>query len=153
MIYIDFGIICIEQTKKTFPKNVKNLKFEVYRRTEKSDAMYNEWYHFHTADMLTGNWYLVWRKDDISHFDIPDDKDCTYGPPPVCVEPASKDVVRKLLEFYIEKSPIHRIAVLLRLQDESDDVSHPVCTLDEFMNDLAEGNIRSNELYFIEHYM
>lgn len=150
VIFIDFGIICIGKFKRSFPKNIEKVRFEVRKRTKTSKPMYDEWYHFQTADRLLGNWYFVWLTEDIfydeSFFDIADDK----GEPWIYLEPKWKDTVKRILEFYIEESPIHQIAVLLRIQDRSHDISHPVCSLEEYMNDLEAGNIKWNELYFIK---
>lgn len=66
------------------------------------------------------------------------------------VEKEWYDTVRKILAFYLDESPEHRIAVLIREQDNSDDISHPSITPDGFMNKLFEGKVRWNELYFIE---
>lgn len=148
MILIDFGIICIGQSEITYPKGIKNVRFEVEDRQDHSEPMYDEWYHFQTADSLSGKWYFVWLSRNIyleqSFFDISDKGDtCIY------VESKWKDTVRTILDFYIQESPTHQIAVLLRMQDRSDNISHPVCTLDEFMKYLAAGEVKWNELYFI----
>lgn len=149
MIFIDFGIICIGQSKSSFPQNIKNVRFEVCKRTTDSEPMYNEWYHFHTADKLLGNWYLVWLSRNFfyeqSFFDIAD-----KGSPWIYLEPKWKDTVKRILAFYIQASPIHQIAVLLRIQDKSDDISHSVCSLKEYIDALITGNIKWNELYFVK---
>ena len=148
MILIDFGIICIGQEKRRFPKGLKSVRFESHKRTEKSEEMYDDWYNFKTADRLTGMWYFVWLTDDIfleqSFFDI-----APKGSPWVIAQPEWKDTVERILRFYIERSPQKKIAVLLRIQDRSEDVSHKQCTLCEFMDLLTQGSIRWNELYFI----
>ena len=56
---------------------------------------------------------------------------------------------QEILEFYINESPEHKIAVLLRVQDDSNDIVHPLCKLDDFVNYLKEGNIKWNELYYV----
>ncbi|MBQ7783669.1 MAG: hypothetical protein IJ368_06835 [Oscillospiraceae bacterium] len=149
MILIDFGIICIGQTTPSIPPISDSMTIEVYKRTINSDAQYNEDYNFHTADTLIGYWYIPWLRDELvyeeSLFDI-SEKGCPW----VYVVPKFKDTVRSFLEFYLNESPEHKIAVLLRIQDKSNDTVHSVCKIDEFMNALTDGNIRWNELYFIE---
>lgn len=149
MIIADFGVICIGQAENTYPKGVANICFETYRRITGSEPMYVEDYNFHTADTLTGYWYLVWPRDEILYekpfFDI-GEKGCPW----VTVVKEWAEVVRKVLEFYIEESPEKRIAVLIREQDESSDIVHSTIKINEFMEDLIAGNIRWNELYFIE---
>jgi len=152
MIWIDFGIICIGQTTPSIPPmppKIDRMTIDVSKRTIDSDARYNEDYIFHTADTLIGYWYVPWLPEefryDESFFDM-SEKGCPW----VYVVPKWKDIVRSVLEFYLKESPEHRIAVLLRIEDQSNDIVHSVCKIDEFMNDLTDGNIRWNELYFIE---
>lgn len=149
MIWIDFGIICIGQTKPSIPPNINSNDIEIYKRTISSEAQYDEWYNFHTADTLIGYWYIPWLPEEImydeSFFDI-SEKGCPW----MNVVPKWEGTVKSILEFYLNESPNHKIAVLLRIQDKSNDTVHSVCKIDEFMNELIEGNIRWNELYFIE---
>ena len=76
MILIDFGIICREQTKRSFPRSIPKVRFQSHIRRENSEAMYDEFYHFEDADKLTGIWYFAWLTDEIfleqSFFDIAD---------------------------------------------------------------------------------
>jgi len=151
MIWIDFSIICIDQTKPSILPNIKSDDIEINKRIAGSEPFYDEtYYNFRTADALPGYWYRIWLPEEImydeSFFDI-SEKSCPW----IYVVPKWKDIVRSVLEFYLNESPKHRIAVLLRVQDESNDDVHQVCKLDKFMNDLTEGNIRWNELYFIEN--
>ncbi len=150
MIWIDFSIICIDQAKPSIPPNIKSDDIDIYERTADSGSFYPLDYNFRTADALTGYWYMIWLPEEIkydeSFFDI-SERNCPW----INVIPKWKDTVINVLEFYLNESPKHRIAVLLRVQDDSNDVVHPVCKLDEFINDLTEGNIRYNELYFIEN--
>ena len=53
-------------------------------------------------------------------------------------------------EHYLKQSPEHKIAVMIRIQDKSNDISHPVCTFDEFVKMMKNGEIRWNELYFVQ---
>ncbi|WP_295152932.1 hypothetical protein [uncultured Ruminococcus sp.] len=148
MILIDLGIICLGQTKRTFPRSIPKVRYRSHVRREDSAPMYDEWYHFEAADRLTGIWYLAWLTDDIfleqSMFDIAE-----KGSPNIYVVPEWEDTVRELLGYYLKESPIHRIAVLLRIQDRSENVTHEECTLDEFMEMLRAGDVRWNELYHI----
>ena len=110
--------------------------------------MYDDWYHFEDADKLRGVWYFVWLTKDIileqSLFDIAD-----KSSPYIYVVPEWEDTVRRILEFYLKASPIHRIAVLLRIQDRSQNVTHDECTLDDFLDMLRAGDVWWNELYNI----
>ena len=148
MILIDFGIICREQTKRSFPRSIPKVRFQSHIRRENSDAMYDDFYHFEDADKLTGIWYFAWLTDDIfleqSFFDIAD-----KGSPWIYAVPEWEETVRAILAFYLKASPIHKIAVLPRIQDRSENVTHAECTLDEFMDKLKAGDIRWNELYNI----
>ena len=148
MILIDFGIICREQKRRTVPKHIPKVRFESHIRKENSDPMYYDYYHFEAADKLTGIWYFAWLSDDIfleqSFFDIAD-----KGSPWICAVPEWEDTVREILEFYLRSSPIHKIAVLPRIQDKSENVTHEECSLDEFMEMLRAGDVRWNELYMV----
>ena len=150
MCWIDFGIICIEQAEVALPEGMMDFRFEYYKRTVNSEPLYDNWYHFNTADKLPGYWYFIWMpcesRFDESFFDMTE-KGCPW----VCVKPKWKDTVKKILAFYIQQSPVHQIAVLLRIQSESRNAFHSYCTLDAFMDALMAGNIKWNELYFIEN--
>lgn len=149
MIIADFCVICIGQTQRAYPKEIEDVCFETYERVAGSKSMYDAWYNFHTADTLIGYWYLVWPKDEILYekpfFDL-----SKKGCPWVVVIQEWAETVRKVLEFYIEQSPKKKIAVLIREQDESNDIVHSTIKINEFMEDLIAGNILWNELYFIE---
>ncbi len=148
MIWIDFGIICIGQEQTSAPLNMNDIVVEGYERTADSATFYNENYHFHTADKLMGCWYNIWLPEPIcyeeSFFDI-----ATKGVPYIEVVPKWIEYVKDLLSFYIDQSPINKIAVLLRVQDFSNDTVHFDCSIDEFIQGLTVGNIKWNELYFV----
>ena len=148
MIWIDFGIICIGQEQISVPADMNDIVFEGYQRTAESEPFYYKEYHFHTADNLLGCWYKIWLPESIcyeeSFFDI-----ASKGVPYVEVVPKWSDYVAKILSFYINESPYNKIAVLLRIQDRSNDIVHPACSLSEFVQALSDGNIKWNELYFV----
>ena len=149
MIWIDFGIICIGQEQISAPPDMNDIVFKGYERTVNSEPFYNkDYYHFHTADKLLGCWYNIWLPKPIcyeeSFFDI-----ASRGIPYVEVVPKWSDYVAKILSFYINESPYNKIAVLLRIQDRSNDIVHPACSLSEFVQALSDGNIKWNELYFV----
>lgn len=148
MIWIDFGVICMGQEEKSVPPEMNNFIFEAYQRSVDSAPFYIEPYKFHTADTLTGYWYKIWLPELIcyeeSFFDI-----SPKGAPYVGVNPKYTIHVKSILEFYINESPVHKIAVLLRVQDFSNDVVHSSCSLDDFIQALKDGNIKWNELYYV----
>ena len=127
---------------------MKDIVVEGYQRTIDSEPFYNENYHFHTADKLLGCWYNIWLPAHIcyeeSFFDI-----ASKGVPYVEVIPKWSKCVENILSFYISQSPINKIAVLLRVEDISNDTVHPEYSLNEFIQALTEGNIKWNELYFV----
>ncbi len=149
MLWIDFGIICIGQEEPSVPSDIKDIVVESSRRTAGSEPLYDPSYdNFPTADGLTGCWHRVWLPNPVcyeeSFFDI-SPKDIPW----VSVAPKRADAVRRILSFYLNESPVHRIAVLLRVQDTSGDVVHPDCRLDDFIHLLTAGEARWNELYFV----
>lgn len=148
MIWIDFGIICIGQEQISAPIDMNGIVFEGYQRTADSEPFYSNDYHFHTADKLLGCWYNIWLPESIcyeeSFFDI-----ASKGVPYVEAVPKWSDYVAKILSFYINESPYNKIAVLLRIEEKSNDTVHSDCSLSEFVQKLGEGNIKCNELYFV----
>ena len=148
MIWIDFGIICIGQEQISLHSNMNDIVVEGYRRTADSEPFYDESYHFHTADKLMGYWYNIWLPEPICYEESFFDIAAKCGP---YVEVVQKwaEHVKKLLSFYKDQSPINKIAVLLRVEDFSNDTVHSDCSLDEFIHELTVGNIKWNELYFI----
>ena len=148
MIWIDFGIICIGQEQISVPADMNGIVFEGYQRTADLEPFYNNDYHINTADKLLGCWYNIWLPEFIryeeSFFDI-----ASKGIPYVEVVPKWSDYVSRILSFYINESPYNKIAVLLRVQDQSNDTVHPECRLSEFVQAINEGKIKWNELYFV----
>ena len=148
MIWIDFGIICIGQEQVSAPTDMNGIIFEGYRRTTDSEPFYSKDYHFHTADNLLGCWYNIWLPESIcyeeSFFDI-----ASKGIPYVEMVPKWSDYVSRILSFYINESPYNKIAVLLRVQDKSNDTVHSDCSLSNFLQSLNKGNVKWNELYFV----
>lgn len=148
VIWMDFGIICIGQAQPSAPAGRNGIVFEGHQRTADSEPFYSKDYHFQTADKLLGCWYHIWLPEPVcyeeSFFDI-----AVKGIPYVEVVPKWSDSVAKILSFYIKESPYSKIAVLLRVQDSSNDTVHPECSLDEYIQALTEGNIKWNELYFV----
>ena len=148
MIWIDFSIICVGQRELSKPNNMNNIIVDAFPRNIDSNPFYSEDYNFNSADKLLGYWYNVWLPEPIcfeeSFFDI-SKKDVPW----VNVVYKWEKTVQEILEFYINESPEHKIAVLLRVQDDSNDVVHPLCKLDDFVNNLKEGNIKWNELYYV----
>lgn len=149
MIIADFGVICIGQTECTYPDKTDDIRFEAYQRWTDNKAMYESSYNFQSADSLVGYWYFVWPKEELFYekpfFDI-----AQKGRPYVALAQEWVETVRKVMEFFIEQSPEKRIAVLIREQDNSNDVVHSAIKINEFMENLIAGNIKWNELYFIE---
>ena len=148
MIWIDFNVICIGQNKKTIPCDIKDIVIDAYKRTKRSRPFYISSYNFQTADKLLGSWYSIRLQDDICYdeslFDIsPDDI------PYVMVVPKWLELVKKVLLFYLNASPVNKIAVLLRVQDKSDDTINREYSLDEFVQALIAGKIKWNELYYV----
>ncbi len=148
MLWIDFGVICIGQDRISTPPDMNDIIVEGYQRTEDSEPIYNEYYNFHTLDNLLGCWYNIWLPEPICYeesiFDI-----TSKGMPYVKVVPKWSDYVKTILSFYINESPCNKIAVLLRIEDKSNNVVHFDCSLFEFIQAISEGNIKWNELYFI----
>ena len=148
MIWIDFGIICIGQEQIIAPTDMNDIVFEGYGRTVNSEPFYSKEDNFHTADKLLGCWYKIWLPEPIcyeeSFFDI-----ASKGIPYVEVVPKWSGYVEKILSFYINESPCKKIAVLLRIEEKSNDTVHSDCSLSEFVQKLGEGNIKWNELYFV----
>ena len=118
------------------------------KKLANSEPLYNESYHFNTADKLMGCWYNIWFPQPIcyeeSFFDI-----ATKGIPYIEIVPKWTEYVKDILSFYIDQSLTKKIAVLLRVEDFSNDTVHSDCSIDEFIQELTEGNIKWNELYFV----
>ncbi len=143
MIWIDFGVICIGQTEKAFPHELEDLQFDACNRSDNSESIYGEHYDFRSADALSGYWYNIWLPETLcyndSFFDI-----SHRNVPWVKVVPKWENTVKRILEFYIKESPEHRIAVLLRIEDKSENCVHLPCCIDYFMNALRCGCVRWN---------
>ena len=127
---------------------MNNFIFEGYERTADSEPFYEKSYHFHSADNITGYWYKILLPEPIcyeeSFFNVG-----AKGVPYVEVVPKWTGYVKYILSFYINQSPVNKIAVLLRVQDSSNDTVHSDCSIDEFVRELTIGNIKWNELYVV----
>jgi len=148
MIWIDFDVICIGQEQISIPADMNDIVIEGHQRTADSEPFYDRSYNFDTADRLSGCWYQIWVPEPLcyeeSFFDI-----SSGGVPCVEVVPKWSHHAEKVLSFYLKQSPAGRIAVLLRIQDTSDDIVHSPCSLEEFVRMLHEGSVRWNELYYV----
>ena len=144
MIIADFCILCIGQITCSICHDVSPLEVQCINRNIFREAFFSA-YNCQQIDKEKGWFYLFWPDTEsykVSFFDL------MHGDY-ITVFPEWQSTIRKLLLYYLLKSPNKTVAVLIRAQGYSANVVHQAYSLDEFMDDICSGQIRLNEIYYI----
>lgn len=148
LMLADLNIICINQQHASLFPNCGNLDIEKYDRNTSGDPVY--WSDdFNTAHRLRGWWYTIYPKGNLflerPFFDLCNDLECDL----VRLYPEWQTVMSNILVYYIEKSPLRKVGVLIRAQDVTEDTVAGEFRLDEFLQMLIHGEVKYNTLYFL----
>lgn len=148
MVIADLNIICIDQPEnKPYPDPAK-IVCEADDRNNAHGAVY-PLYDFSAAYKLRGWWYTYWPDDELflerPFFDLV----LQDGESRIQLYDTWKDQLYHLFSYYLSLSPVHRIGILIRLQDETSNAVHGPMYLQPFMEQLLAGVIHYNELYLI----
>jgi len=148
MIIADLNIICVEQAKRTFPKNIDEIVVESHDRRQSCDPVYPD-DNFGEANRINGWWYTFWPTDQYflscPFFELP----CSSDPYAIKLSSAWEKEVIKLFSYYIGISPVQMIGVLVRAQGISNNVVHDCVSLNVFREKMMNGQIKYNELYYV----
>lgn len=82
-------------------------------------------------------------------FDFNADIPSANGTFPIIMLPEWENVTYELMRYYLSKTKSGNISVLFNLFGSEREVFHPVMTLEEFWDDLKNGKIYCDEVYFI----
>lgn len=152
MVLSDLNILCIGQKMQTIaPTQGINIEANDRNTIKYSPIYVDSW---QVLQRITGMWYSIepaardgkpWNPDT-EFFDLSVEKPRRLM---VVSNDRSNDIVGRLIDYYLKASPIKTIAVLLRLQDDGDDVFHGIISKQMFMRKFANGEIMYNVAYLI----
>ena len=161
MVISDFNIICLAQAEPEL-YNSNTTKVTANNLNEKEVSTYIGWEIFQG---FKGIWYEVYPKNresenyqyDQEFFDL-NYKTSIYSDKlialknkrnrVVCVEEYKKDIL-SVMDFYLKKSPIHRICVMIRVQDKEEEAILGTMKRSEFVCNLQNGELCYNIAYII----
>ena len=150
-VLCDYIIISLKQHKKIKkPVNDLGIIIEETRRDRILHTM--NFYGFSIFQAFTGWWYTFYTQDIYKDcfFDLGDVySESEFGNYPLYVMPKWEKTVYSLLEYYLSNTDSGSIAVLFRLDYPKREVFHPVKTLEEFWDDMQNGKIYFDEVYFV----
>lgn len=147
MIFADFNIICINQPNKDcFVSD--SLIYEAHNRNNTLTLVYPE-DSFADAHSLRGWWYTYWPNEALYYDNQFFDLNPSVKRNAIRLYPKWLTISKELLSFYISKSPTHTVAVVIRVQDHSNNIKHGRCSLNYFLSEMLAGRICYNELYFV----
>lgn len=152
MVLSDLNILCIGQKMQTIaPAQGINVEANDRNTIKYSPIYVDSW---QVLQRIKGIWYSIepaarddkpWNPDT-EFFDLSVEKPRRLM---VVSNDRSNDIVGRLIDYYLKASPIKTIAVLMRLQDDGDDVFHGIISRQMFMRKFAYGEIMYNVAYLI----
>ena len=157
MNWIDFNIICVGAKA---PKKIKNDFYSTQimnRNCNKSQKCYI--YEWELLNRVQGIWYEFWTKNEKYDFLINSD----WGNPETVYDSElalehgyrlflnSEDcaIIKDLIRFYVECSPIKQIIVLFRHQGHEKERFHNKLSAEDFLNRFINGSIYGNVAYIV----
>mgnify|MGYP000014848444 CR=1 FL=1 len=161
MVISDFNIICLAQ-KGAELFNSKMIKSTANNLNVKKVLTYIGWNIFQG---FKGIWYEIYPKNreskdyqyDQEFFDL-DYKSTIYSDKlialknkrnrVICVKEYEKDILN-IIDFYLEKSPIHRICVMIRVQDKEEEAILGTMSRKEFVYKLKNEELCYNVAYIV----
>lgn len=149
MILADLNIICIGQSQKRFPPLKRKFSIGAYNRNKKNLHPVYLYDSFPVTHSLQGWWYQFHPKEWIEFLDNPFFEFNSGNIALVRLRAQWIGDIQELLSFYIEQSPTREIAVIVRLESTVSEYVHESCDINSFINDLIQGNVAYNHLYFI----
>lgn len=160
MVISDFNIICLAQ-KEAELFNSKAINSKANNLNVKKVLTYIGWNIFQG---FKGIWYEIYPKNrelkdyqyDQEFFDL-DYKTTIYSDKlialknkrnrVICVEEYEKDILN-IIDFYLKKSPIHRICVMIRVQDKEEAILGTM-SRKEFVYKLKKEELCYNVAYIV----
>lgn len=154
MIISDFNLLCLGSSKIE-SLNLDEINYEVFKNYSKTDNAYgNNWL---VMNAFKGMWYSFYPKarefGDYNNefFDLearmtPCSKKEEYF---LICEERFKTEILKLINYFMEVSPIQRICILFRIENKE---TSKICCYKEknFIKNLCSGKLKFNTIYFIE---
>ena len=155
MVVADLNIICCGQ-KEACPivKGVlmDEIGTDVYDRTSANKQ--RRYRYFKRANQEHGVWYDIYPQGNAflenSFFDL------EYGKEEyrrkallVTLNPYWELSIIKLINFFIDRSPIHKIAIMIYLGNEREDAVTEKLSCNEYIDRLRKGEIHFNKTYYV----
>ena len=161
MVISDFNIICLAQEEAKLFKS-ETVKSTANDLNGKNVLSYIGWSIFQG---FKGIWYEIYPKNrgsenyqyDQEFFDL-NYKTAIYSDNVnalknkrnrvICVKEYEKDILN-IFDFYLEKSPIRRICVMIRVQDKEEEAVLGTMNRKEFIYKLKNGELCYNVAYIV----
>lgn len=153
MIISDFNLLCLGSAKIE-NLNLDEINYKVFKNYSRTDNAYgNNW---QVMNAFKGMWYSFYPKarelGDYNNefFDLetrmnPYSRKEEYF---LICEERFKTGILKLINYFIESSPIQRICILFRIENKE---TSKICCYKErnFIKNLCLGKLKFNTIYFI----
>ncbi len=149
MVIADFVIIALRQHRR-IKKPLKSILIEAKKRRWFSRKIYAD--GFPVAQALMGWWYTFYPPDSLIYtdpfFDIKDSeqRDDVKN---VVIRAQWEKIIIYVLDYYLSMAETGTIAILFRLNNPVQEVIHCACSYEFFVNELLNGKIHFDELYFV----
>lgn len=134
-VMYDYNIVCIGQKERTVYEAFESWTRPYLMEWSALWAVKGRWYQFIfdyerslSLAVRRGKCYVIVRED------------------------ADLDLIERSLLFYLERSPIHKVFVLFRLQGNRHESFLGELSLGTFMRRLKQGQIKANVAYLIAKY-
>ena len=148
MVIADFYIMCLSQTKRniiqdssvlvtsrSIPVKIKPILVNEYVFAQNLSGV---WYSFEPQERETGDYSAEW-------FDL-EIKNNQYF---LVVNEKYKDKILKIINQYIDLSPVKHVGVLFRLQGRQKEKVKGIIQKKQFVEMLLQNKIRYNCLYIV----
>jgi hypothetical protein len=151
MVMADFIIFCIRQ-KKMAKFESQIFKIDCY----KNCIRYKKFTCWDILQSLYGNLYDIYTNkrndadfDQYEPFDLRTSKKDCFGEFGMVVVQKNLEEIKRVINFYLQSSPIKKIAVLFRLQGKEKETFQGETSEHEFIQLLIKEKIRYNVVYLI----
>lgn len=149
MVVSDLVIVSIDQH---FPKRPKFDQVAIQTHNRNCFFALRQYYkNYFVSQALRGIWYSIYPQKEKMYMDAFCDLSISGQSKQLHVHLRESwiETVCSLIKYYTESSPHHLIGIMFRIDYPDKEVIHTVCSLDEYISALLNGDIRFDELYFV----
>ncbi len=161
MVIADFNIVCLNQKHedifdndviKCDSTNLNKGKIYTYVGWDFLKCLKGYLYEIYPKARDDANYGYDQEFFDFNHIDKEyDDKItalCEKRGQLLCVKKSEEDVI-KIVDYYLDKSPVNRICFMVRIQDKEEEAVLGTMSRNEFVSRLKDGDLRFNVAYIV----